>query len=136
MANTWIYQKNFALAYTDDLNLEEKKISKDYFIQDYREPRNLFDENSDLQRSVLISELDENLVDEDSCNVYLQKMKNVKSLVILDDRPENDSEIYFEFSNQMLKAYILWFESKGINCFYSERTDTESFQQFCKSLKL
>ncbi len=121
MPNTWIYQKDFALANTDITNLEVKKIVTDTFLQDYTIPRNLFDEDENLERSVLISELDENLVDEDSCNIYLQKMKNVKKLIILNARPENDSEIYSDFSRQILKAYIIFFEENGIQCFYTEK---------------
>jgi hypothetical protein len=120
MSNTWIYQKNLALTCTDDLNLEEKKITVDLFLQDYKISRNLFDEDEKLERSVLISELDENLVDEDSFNIFLQKVKGVKRLVILNDRPKNDSKIYSDFSMQMLKAYIILFEKKGIDCFYTE----------------
>ena len=120
MANTWIYQKDLALTYTDDFNLEEKKITVDFFLQDYNVPRNLFDEDEKLERSVLISELDENLVDEDSFNIFLQKVKGVKRLVILNDRPKNDSKIYSDFSKQMLKSYIILFEKKEINCFYAE----------------
>ena len=120
MANTWIYQKDLALTYTDDFNLEEKKITVDFFLQDYNVPRNLFDEDEKLERSVLISELDENLVDEDSFNIFLQKVKGVKRLVILNDRPKNDSKIYYDFSMQMLKSYIILFEKKEINCFYAE----------------
>ena len=120
MANTWIYQKDLALTYTDDFNLEEKKITVDFFLQDYNVPRNLFDEDEKLERSVLISELDENLVDEDSFNIFLQKVKGVKRLVILNDRPKNDSKIYSDFSKQMLKSYIIMFEKKEINCFYAE----------------
>ena len=120
MANTWIYQKDLALTCTDGFNLKEKKITVDLFLQDYRISRNLFDEDENLERSVLISELDENLVDEDSFNIFLQKMKDVKRLVILNDRPKNDSKIYYDFSRQMLKAYIILFEKNGINCFYEE----------------
>lgn len=120
MANTWIYQKDLALTYTDDFNLEEKKITVDFFLQDYNVPRNLFDEDEKLERSVLISELDENLVDENSFNIFLQKMKDVKRLVILNDRPKNDSKIYYDFSRQMLKSYIILFEKNGIKCFCTE----------------
>lgn len=120
MANTWIYQKDLALTYTDDFNLEEKKITVDFFLQDYNVPRNLFDEDEKLERSVLISELDENLVDEDSFNIFLQKVKGVKRLVILNDRPKNDSKIYYDFSRQMLKSYIILFEKNGIKCFCTE----------------
>lgn len=120
MANTWIYQKDLALTYTDDFNLEEKKITVDFFLQDYNVPRNLFDEDEKLERSVLISELDENLVDEDSFNIFLQKVKGVKRLVILNDRPKNDSKIYSDFSKQMLKSYIILFEKNGIKCFCTE----------------
>ncbi len=120
MANTWIYQKDLALTYTDDFNLEEKKITVDFFLQDYNVPRNLFDEDEKLERSVLISELDENLVDEDSFNIFLQKVKGVKRLVILNDRPKNDSKIYYDFSMQMLKSYIILFEKNGIKCFCTE----------------
>ncbi len=120
MANTWIYQKDLALTYTDDFNLEEKKITVDFFLQDYNVPRNLFDEDEKLERSVLISELDENLVDEDSFNIFLQKVKGVKRLVILNDRPKNDSKIYSDFSRQMLKSYIILFEKNGIKCFCTE----------------
>ncbi len=120
MANTWIYQKDLALTYTDDFNLEEKKITVDFFLQDYNVPRNLFDEDEKLERSVLISELDENLVDEDSFNIFLQKVKGVKRLVILNDRPKNDSKIYYDFSKQMLKSYIIMFEKNGIKCFCTE----------------
>lgn len=120
MANTWIYQKDLALTYTDDFNLEEKKITVDFFLQDYNVPRNLFDEDEKLERSVLISELDENLGDEDSFNIFLQKVKGVKRLVILNDRPKNDSKIYSDFSKQMLKSYIILFEKNGIKCFCTE----------------
>ena len=120
MANTWIYQKDLALTYTDDFNLEEKKITVDFFLQDYNVPRNLFDEDEKLERSVLISELDENLVDENSFNIFLQKVKGVKRLVILNDRPKNDSKIYYDFSMQMLKSYIILFEKNGIKCFCTE----------------
>lgn len=120
MSDTWIYQKNFALANTDEVNLDEKKIKVDYFLQDYSVPRNLFDEDFYMKRSVLISELDENLVDENSCNKYLTKMKDVKTLIILNDRPKNNSPIFADFSRQILKAYIMMFEENKIKCYYTD----------------
>lgn len=120
MANTWIYQKNFALVNTNKINLKNKKVKKDCFLQDYNYPRNLFDEGSKLIRSVSISELDEKLVDDKNCNIYLEKMKSIEKLIIINDRPTNNQKIYKDYANQILKSYIMMFESNGIDCYYAE----------------
>lgn len=121
MSNTWIYQKKYALAFTDSLNLKSKEIKKPYFIQDYKIQRNLFDEDDNLERSICISELDTKIKDDFDFADFDDNLRNVKRLVIINDRPKNDSVIYSDFSNQMLKAFILEFESKGFECYFMEQ---------------
>ena len=120
MSDNYIYQKFLTLTDTDSVSLEDCKIpSKEiYFLPDYTEGRTLFDETDFLKRTIKVSELDEYIDSEKDFLLLCSRMKKIKNLVLMDDRPKNQNVIYKTYAEEILKAYIIQFKTHGIDCKY------------------
>jgi len=118
VSDNYIYQKFLTITDTSDVRLEDYGISENemLFLQDCTVTRNLFDDEKELTRKINLSVLDENIDTEEDFNLFLATIEEVKTLYIFDDRPNNQNPIYKEYSDEILKAFIVWFEKHGITC--------------------
>lgn len=87
--------------------------SEQILIQDFRQERNLFD-NEHFYRKVNLSYLDEKIDSLNDFEKFVNLCKNFDILFLEDDRPKNNNLVYKNFENFILKGYIYFFEKYGI----------------------
>ena len=110
MSNTYIYQKFLALTNTKDFNMETYRVSRKIinFIPDYTVSKELFDKTGALKRTARLSELDTTINTESDLRNFCNKLKDIDTLVLIDDRPNCSNLIYNAYSEEITKAYIIW----------------------------
>lgn len=112
MSDNYIYQKFLTLTDTSSVRLEDyKSASEDiYFLPDYTVSKELFDEKDLLKRTVRISKLDESIDSENDFYEFCSHLKNISTLILIDDRQKCPNLIHGAYSIEITKAYILWFQ--------------------------
>lgn len=116
MAKEYYCRQKFLFNFSNDtINLKRYYSCKPEFLQDYREQKNLFDDDNVL-RSIDISELDCSIDTLNDLVLLINQMKHIDTLYILDTRTKTKNPIISNFQEKSLKSYIYFFEKYGKSC--------------------
>ena len=83
-------------------------------IQDYVQPRNLFDSNQPYRRKITVDALEEKACTIEEFNAISNIVVGVDELVIVDRETMSDNKIIRDYEETKLKSYVLLFKRKGV----------------------
>ena len=100
---------------SDDAGIQYDESVKLEDIQDFSQGRNLFDVDS-FYRKVRMSDFDRTVDTEEDFDSFVNRVKDVDCLYIVNDLPTVDNPIYQEFSTYCMRSLSKRLSERHIHC--------------------
>ena len=114
----YTYQEFLLHCSYDQIQIEDFRRSDLHHLQDIDQGYNLFDyAEGVVRRSIPLSQLDRIIDDENDLKQFIESIRWVEELVIINDRPIFENTILSTYSENTIRAYLYHLTNADVRCF-------------------